>query len=142
MGRCGERSRAKRTPTARVCRRNKDGMFKEWEESHCGWNVISKGKILQGRTRKKGRHWIVGLYGHHKEFGFYFIEVGSRSSPVAQQDENLALLLKHPGLLLWCGFDPWPRNFHMPWVQPKTERENDRGRNRWREGEEAIKGFK
>ena len=19
------------------------------------------------------------------------------------------------------GFDPWPRNFHMPWVQPKKE---------------------
>ena len=22
-------------------------------------------------------------------------------------------------LLLWCGFYPWPGNFHMLWVQPK-----------------------
>ena len=22
-------------------------------------------------------------------------------------------------LLLWHGFDPWLRNFHMPWVRPK-----------------------
>ena len=27
--------------------------------------------------------------------------------------------LKDPGLLpLRLGFSPWPRNFHMPWVQP------------------------
>ena len=22
--------------------------------------------------------------------------------------------------LLWHGFDPWPRNFHMSWVQPNN----------------------
>ena len=22
------------------------------------------------------------------------------------------------GLQLWLGFNPWPRNFHMPWVRP------------------------
>ena len=21
--------------------------------------------------------------------------------------------------LLWCGLNPWPRNFHMPWVWPR-----------------------
>ena len=21
--------------------------------------------------------------------------------------------------LLWCGFDPWPGNFRVPWLQPK-----------------------
>ena len=24
--------------------------------------------------------------------------------------------------LLWCRFDPWPWNFRMPWVQPKTSK--------------------
>ena len=33
-------------------------------------------------------------------------------------------VLKDPALLhLWLGFSPWPRNFHMPQVQPfKKER--------------------
>ena len=75
-------------------------------------------------------------------FGIIKTDYSKWSSLVAQQVRNPALSLLQLGLLLWCGFDPWPRNFHMPWVQPKTERENDRGRNRWREGEEAIKGFK
>ena len=30
---------------------------------------------------------------------------------MAQQVKDLALPL------LWCGFNPWPRNFHMLWVQ-------------------------
>ena len=25
-------------------------------------------------------------------------------------------------LLLWRGFDPWPQNFLMPWVQPKKKK--------------------
>ena len=25
-------------------------------------------------------------------------------------------------LLLWHGFDPWPGNFHMPWVWLKKKR--------------------
>ena len=30
-----------------------------------------------------------------------------------------ALSLHRPRLLLWRGFDPWPRNFHMLQVWPK-----------------------
>ena len=30
--------------------------------------------------------------------------------------KNLALSL------LWCGLDPWPGNFHMPWVQQKRRK--------------------
>ena len=37
----------------------------------------------------------------------------------AQWVKNLALLLQQLGLLLWCSFDPWPRNFHMLQVQQK-----------------------
>ena len=31
-----------------------------------------------------------------------------------------ALSLQCLGLLLWCGFDPWPGNFHMPQEWPNT----------------------
>ena len=27
---------------------------------------------------------------------------------------------------LWLGFDPWPRNFHMPWVQLITKNNNNK----------------
>ena len=29
------------------------------------------------------------------------------------------------GLLLWYRFDPWLRNFHMPWGQPKKKGEEE-----------------
>ena len=39
---------------------------------------------------------------------------------------KITLMWEFPGgladsalLLLWFGFDPWPRNFHMPQVWPK-----------------------
>ena len=36
--------------------------------------------------------------------------------------KNPELSLKQPGSLLWLGFDPWPRKFHMPQVQPKKKK--------------------
>ena len=33
--------------------------------------------------------------------------------PVAQWVKDLSLSLQWLGLPLWCGFDPWPRNFHI-----------------------------
>ena len=34
------------------------------------------------------------------------------------------LVVKESALsLLWLGFDPWPRNFHMLWAQPKTKKQ-------------------
>ena len=30
------------------------------------------------------------------------------------QVKNLAMSLQWLGSLLWCGFNPWPRNFYMP----------------------------
>ena len=41
------------------------------------------------------------------------------SSPVAQQVKDPVLLLQWLGSLLWYGFSPWPRKFHMPQMQPK-----------------------
>ena len=32
---------------------------------------------------------------------------------MAQQVKDLVLSLQQLGLLLWRGFDPWPRNFHI-----------------------------
>ena len=33
-------------------------------------------------------------------------------------------MVKEPVLSwLWLGFDPWPRDFHMPWEQQKKKRE-------------------
>ena len=38
----------------------------------------------------------------------------------------MAQQVKDPvlALLLWCRFDPWPRNFHMPGVAIKKKKKN------------------
>ena len=41
---------------------------------------------------------------------------------MAQWVKDPRLSLQHLWLLLWHRFDPWPRNFHMPWSQPKKKR--------------------
>ena len=33
-----------------------------------------------------------------------------------QQVKDLVVSLLWLGSLLWCGLDPWPGNFHMPWA--------------------------
>ena len=40
---------------------------------------------------------------------------------MTQGVKDLALL-QWPGLLLWCGLDPWPRNFPMLQVQWKKKK--------------------
>ena len=44
------------------------------------------------------------------------------SSPVAARVMDLTLSLQQLGSLLWHGFNPWPRNFHMPWVWQKKKK--------------------
>jgi len=41
---------------------------------------------------------------------------------LAQWFKDLALLQLWRKLHLRLGFDPWPENFHMPWVQPKKKK--------------------
>ena len=41
---------------------------------------------------------------------------------MAQGVRDLVLSLQWLESLLWHGFDSWPRNFHIPWVQPKKKR--------------------
>ena len=45
---------------------------------------------------------------------------------MAQQVKELALSLLWRGLLLWQGFDHWPGNFLMLWMQPKKKKERER----------------
>ena len=33
------------------------------------------------------------------------------------------------GSLLWCEFDPWPRNFHMLWAGKKEKRKKRKKQN-------------
>ena len=40
------------------------------------------------------------------------------NSLVAQQVQDPALSLQWLRSLLWHKFDPWPRSFRVPWVQP------------------------
>ena len=39
------------------------------------------------------------------------------------------LSLKWLRLLLWQGFDPGPRNFHMPWAWPKKQNQINKKQN-------------
>ena len=40
---------------------------------------------------------------------------------MAHQVKDPALSLLWLRLQLWCGFNPWPRNFCMPWVSLKRK---------------------
>ena len=40
--------------------------------------------------------------------------------------QGLALLHLWYGSQMWLGFNPWPRNFHMPWVWPKKIKKKKR----------------
>ena len=43
------------------------------------------------------------------------------SSLVVQLGKDLMLSLQWLGSLLWCRFNPWPKNFHMPQAWPKKK---------------------
>ena len=47
-------------------------------------------------------------------------------SLVVQHDKDLVLSLQRLGLLLWCGFKPWPGNFHVLQMQPKKKKKRER----------------
>ena len=44
------------------------------------------------------------------------------SSLVAQQVKGSVLSMQWLRSLLWWGFDPWPRNFHVPRAWPKKKK--------------------
>ena len=43
--------------------------------------------------------------------------INHEHSLVAQQVKDPVLSVQWPGSLLWCRFNPWTGNFHMPWVE-------------------------
>ena len=53
-----------------------------------------------------------------------------QGSSFAQQVKDPTLAWQGLKSLLWCGFDPWPGNFHMPHTakkeKKKKKRDNDR----------------
>ena len=40
---------------------------------------------------------------------------------MVQWVKNPALSLLWLGLQPWCGFNPWPQNFSLPWMWPKKK---------------------
>ena len=69
---------------------------------------------------------ILFLLSHNRnsQRTFFQKKISGRSL-VVQWVKDLSLSLQWHGLLLGDGFDPWPRNFHMPQVQPKKQTSED-----------------
>ena len=54
---------------------------------------------------------------------------------MVQQGKNPVLSLR------WFGLNPWPKNVHMPWVQPGKKKRKERERERERENNIKSKKF-
>ena len=65
---------------------------------------------------------------------------------MVQRVKDPDLSLEQLGSLLWSRFDPWPKKFHGPWMQPKKKKKRRRGRRRRRGGRgrqrKGKKGFR
>ena len=49
--------------------------------------------------------------------------------PQKNRSSLVAYWVKGLVSLLWCGFDPWPRNLCMPLVQPKKKKKKTKNKN-------------
>ena len=73
------------------------------------WHLLGAPAEAQEKRERPGQH--VG----ERDREITGIRRKSRGVPVvAQWVNDLALLQLQCGSQLWLGFDPWPRNFHMP----------------------------
>ena len=70
-------------------------------------------RMLVGFITTEPQRELQGLFF----FFFFLIYLGVPA--VAQWVKDLALLQLWYKLQLQLCFDPWPGNFHMPWMQPK-----------------------
>ena len=59
---------------------------------------------------------------------------------MAQWVKDLALSLQQLGSLLWHMLDLWPRNFHMPQVQPKKKKKKKKKKSILRHFLRKLKG--
>ena len=65
---------------------------------------------------------IFGLFGYGQCSPMNLIlQCGRGSSLLALWVKNLASSLLWLWLQLWCRFNPWPRNLHMPQAWPKKK---------------------
>ena len=70
------------------------------------------------------------LFRYSSLSNILFLNYSSKNLPlwsflVAQQGEDLVLSLKQLGSLLWCGLDPWPRNFYRLQAQQKKKKKKE-----------------
>ena len=56
---------------------------------------------------------IFTIVGNRYTCKFLYIILNTQSSLVVQWVKYPTLSLLQLWLQLWCGFDPWPQNFHM-----------------------------
>lgn len=57
------------------------------------------------------------------QFIYIFSKVGSSLVAQGVKDPELSLLWLR--LLSWHGFNPWPGDFHVPWVRPYKKNKKD-----------------
>ena len=69
--------------------------------------------------------WLVS-----QNTGWIFKKEGVLGFPVVQQVKDLALSLFWLRSLLWCGFNPGPRNLHVLWAWPKKKKKKTNKRRR------------
>lgn len=50
-----------------------------------------------------------------------------RRVPLESSRKDPVLSLQQPGLLLWCKFSLWPKNFHMLWKCPPPKKKHGLG---------------
>ena len=53
--------------------------------------------------------------------GYYVLAKVKQDFLVSQWVKDLVLFLQQLGSLLCSGFDPWPGNFYMAWIQPEKK---------------------
>ena len=78
--------------------------------------------MLTGCLASSCKEFLYSVQGQPKE--------GSGSSLVMQQVKVLALSLQWLGSLMWYGFYYWPKNFHVPQVQPKKKKKKKKKRKK------------
>ena len=58
------------------------------------------------------------------------IKTKTESPLVVQWVKDLVLSVQQLWSLLGSGFDPWPGNFHIPWVMKEKKKKKERQRER------------
>ena len=93
------------------------------------WSLIcvvkSETKISSERQFRSCLQVLPGIHLCGNRAASVYTSVGSCSSLLRflLWHSRLRIQCCHCNQWLWCGFSPWPRNFHMPWLQPKKKKE-------------------